>query len=353
MEIKINNYFIRFFGIMGVMLLPLEIFGEEQSISLNDLKNYKTQNIFFTKKLESFFDNENPGYNSIKRRDALYMVDDLTQYPSPHSDALKKMFLNRYKKALDSIRKTKVEKGVVVWNIYNASYIVKTKEITVAFDLIRLPYCLRKDGDEDRHKKLLKKMIGLCDVLFVSHIHGDHADSFVAREFLAQNKQVIAPPDVFTNEDFYDKVTHLTPDGKKIKFKVPKANTNILLRIFPGHQAISADTAVDNNFTVVTFPNRITVAHSGDQSWKDDFKWLDKLYKKVDIDILMINTWTQGPDRMIKGLRPNIILPCHINEMSHPIPSRISFRKSYSNWQNGGKKVIHLFWAEPYKYREK
>ena len=195
-------------------------------------------------------------------------------------------------------------------------------------------------------------MVGLCDILFVSHIHGDHADPFVAREFLAQNKQVIAPPDVFTNEDFYDKVTHLTPNGKKIKFNVPKANTNILLRIFPGHQGISADKAVDNNFTVVTFPNKITVAHSGDQSWVDDFKWLDSVYKKVKIDILMVNTWTSRPDRINKGLRPRIILPGHINEMNHPIASRIPFRKSYIYWKNVGKKVIHLFWAEPYKYRE-
>ena len=351
MKIKINKCYICLLGIVGIMLFPLEIFGKEQSVSLNDLKNSKTQNVFYTEMLEAYFDNTKPGYHSSKRKNALFLIDTLIQCPAPFDDSLKSMFLNRYKKALDSIKETKVEKGMVIWNIYNLSYIVKTKEITVAFDLIKLPYCLRKYSDDSLH--ITKKLVDLCDILFVSHIHGDHADSFVAGEFLSQNKPVIAPPDVFTNEDFYDEVTHLTPNGKKIIFNVPKANTNILLRIFPGHQATSADTAVDNNFTVVTFPNRITVAHSGDQSWKDDFKWLDKLYKKVNIDILMVNTWTQNPNRIIKGLRPKIILPGHINEMSHPIPSRISFEKSYRTWQSGGKKVIHLFWAEPYKYREK
>ena len=338
-------------SIVSIILLPLEVFGTERSLSFSDLKNCKTQDVIFAKGLENYFDNEKPNYHSVKRRDALFLVDDFAQKPFPHSEALKMMFLNRYKKALGSIKETKVEKGMVIWNIYNLSYIVKTKEITVAFDLIKLPYCLRKYSDDSLH--ITKKLVDLCDILFVSHIHGDHADPFVAREFLAQNKQVIAPPDIFTNEDFYDKVTHLTPNGKKIKFNVPKANTNILLRIFPGHQGISADKAVDNNFTVVTFPNKITVAHTGDQSWKYDFKWLDKLYKKVNIDILMVNTWTQQPDRMNKGLRPRIILPGHINEMNHPIKSRISFEKSYRLWKDGGKKVIHLFWSEPYKYREK
>ena len=351
MKNKKSKYYICLIGIVSIILFPSVIFGKDQSVSLNDLKNSNTQNVFYAEMLEAYFDNTKPGYHSSNRKNALLLIDTLAQCPAPFDDSLKGMFLSRYKKALDSINKTKVEKGVVIWNIYNSSYIVKTKEITVAFDLIRLPHRLRKYDDDGLH--IIKELVDLCDILFVSHIHGDHADSFVAGKFLSQNKPVIAPLDVFTNDAFFNKVTHLAPNGKEIIFNIPKANTNILLRIFPGHQAISADTAVDNNFTVVTFPNKITVAHSGDQSWKDDFKWLDKVYKKVDIDILMVNTWTQGPDRMIKGLRPNIVLPCHINEMSHPIPSRISFEKSYRLWQNGGKKVIHLFWAEPYKYPEK
>ncbi len=334
------------------LLSSPEIFGTGQSLSEIDLKYYQNQNTVLTKNLDSYFDNENPGYQSIERKNALALADTITHYPAPHDDCIKELFLSRYKKAIESIEKTHVETGIVIWNVYNLSYIVKTKDITVAFDLIRLPGCLRKKDSEDFHKKLTKNLIDLCDVLFVSHIHGDHADPFVAGEFLKQGKPVIAPPDVFSNETFYHKITHWTPNGKKRKLNIPNLNKELLLRIYPGHQAISANEAVDNNFTLITFSNDITVAHSGDQSWGDDFKWLDSVYKSSDIDVLMINTWTSSPDRVIKGLKPKIILPGHINEMSHELISRKPFWESYQVWKNGGDKVVHLFWGEPYKYEK-
>ncbi len=320
------------------------------SLSSNDLEYYKDQNMIFSEKLESYFDNENPGYHSIERKNALFLTDALAHYPFPHDDSIKEMFLNRAKKALDSIRETKVEKGVVIWNIYNMSYIVKSKDITIAFDLIRFTPSLIKKGDEDLHKNLIKNIVDLSDVLFLSHNHDDHADPFVAKEFLSQNKPVIANTDIFSQEDFFSKITHWPTDGEERKFMVPNINTQISLRIYPGHQAIEPEVAIDNNFTVITLPDNITIAHSGDQCWNDDFTWIDSVHKDVDIDLLMINTWTLCPDRLAAGIKPNIILPGHINEMSHEIISRIPFWKSYSNWKNVENKVVHLFWAEPYNY---
>ena len=319
-------------------------------LSLKDLEYYKSQNMIFSEELEEYFDHEEPGYHSIERRNALYLADALAHYPFPHDDSLKEMMLRRFKKALDSIRETKVETGVAIWNIYNMSYIVKTKDITIAFDLIRLTPSLIRKGDEDLHKSLTKNIIELCDLLFLSHDHDDHADPFVAKEFLSQNKPVIANTDIFSQEDFFSKITHWPSDGKERKFVVPNIDTQILLRIYPGHQAIEPKVAIDNNFTIITLPDNITIAHSGDQCWKNDFKWLDAIYKDVDVDILMVNTWTLCPDRLVNGVRPNIILPGHINEMSHEIGFRIPYWRSYSNWQKEGNKVIHLFWGESYRY---
>ena len=323
------------------------------SLSLKDLEYYKSQNMVFSEELESYFDNEEPGYHSIERKNALCLADALAHYPFPHNDSLKEMMLSRFKKALNSIRETEVETGVAIWNIYNMSYIVKTKDITIAFDLIRLTHSLIKEGDENTHNNFTQKMIELCDVLFISHNHNDHADPFVAKEFLAQNKPVIAVDDAFQHEDFSSGITRWPTDGAERKFMVPNINTQILLRIYPGHQAIEPEVAIDNNFTVITLPDNITIAHSGDQCWKYDFIWLDSVHKDVDIDVLMVNTWTACPDRLVKGVRPNIILPGHINEMSHEIISRIPFWKSYSNWKKEENKVIHLFWGESYKYDRK
>lgn len=341
---------VSFFTSIAVsVLLIISFIGKSQSLNSNDLKYYKNQNIVFTEELELYFDDNKHDYNSIERKNALYLVDAITHYPSPHNDCLKDMFLNRYVKTIESIKNTEVDEGVVVWNIYNMSYIVKSPEITIAFDLIRLPTSLRKDSNENIYKNTAKEIIDLCDILFVSHIHGDHADSFVASEFLYQEKPVISHSGVFKGKDFYNRISHLNRNGKLIKYKV--SGTEIEIRIYPGHQAISADAAVDNNFSVVTLPNNITVAHSGDQSWGDDFEWLDVMHKDAKIDILMVNTWTANPNRLVIGLNPNIILPGHMNEMNHEISTRIPFWKSYQYWQNIDDRVVHLFWGEPYNFR--
>jgi len=320
------------------------------SLSSNDLEYYKDQCKAFSDALEMYFDNEKPGHHSVERKNAFFLTDALTHYPFPHNDSLKEMFISRYKKAIKQIKETKVEKGVVIWNLYNMSYIVKIKNITIAFDLIRFTPALIKEGEEDLHKKILRELVELCDILFVSHNHDDHADPYVAQEFLLQNKPVIAGNDIFAEENFSAKVTRLHPDGIKREFIVPNINIKILLRIYPGHQAIAPNVPIDNNFTVITLDDNISIAHSGDQCWENDFKWIDSVYKDVDVDVLMINTWTLSPERLTKGVRPKIILPGHVNEMSHEIISRVPFWKSYNNWKNEGDKVVHLFWGESYKY---
>lgn len=300
-----------------------------------------------------YFDLEKPDYHSLERRNALYLLDAITHYPFPHDEFIKQMFLDRYKKAITSIKETTVvQSGVVIWNIYNMSYVVKTSEITVAFDLTRLPPSLRTEGEEELYKSMAREVVNSCDILFISHIHQDHADLFVAEEFISQNKPVISNLDVFKSKEIFDKITHLPANTKKVNYAVAGSGIELGLRIYPGHQAISADAAVNNNFTILTLPNDITLAHSGDQSWQEDFEWIDTIHKDVDIDILMVNTWTLSPDRLIAGLQAEIILPGHINEMEHPISSRIPYWKSYQSWQNNENKVIHLFWGEAYTYNK-
>jgi len=74
------------------------------------------------------------------------------------------------------------------------------------------------------------------------------------------------------------------------------------------------------------------------------------MHEDVNIDVLMINSWTLLPDRVVAGLRPKIVLPGHANEMGHSIESRVPFWKSYLFWQKNQDRVIHLFWGEPYRY---
>lgn len=344
--------FLHFFAIvLFVQFLAINS-ATAQLPNEKDLAFKEKQDALFSRKLETYFDTIPPQYHSLERRNTLYLADAIMHHPFPHNNSLKNLFLYRYKKTLANIKETKIDTGVVLWNIYNIAYIIKTAEITVAFDLIQLPSSLRIDGEEDMYKNLAEEIVELCDLLFVSHKHGDHADSFVAKQFLAQNKPVLTHLDVFKEESFYNQITHLPRNGKKILYKLPETNIEIVIRTFPGHQAQSENTFVTNNFTVITLPNVITIAHSGDQSWAADFEWIDTIYKDVDIDILLVNTWTLWPDRLIEGLKPKVILPSHINEMNHEISSRIPYWQSYQNWKNTEEKTIHLFWGEQYNYNK-
>lgn len=348
MNIENKMQYIRF----SIMFLLTSSFAFGQTLSKQDLEYYTNQNSLMSSEIVEYFNLEKPDYHSLERRNALYLIDAITHYPSPHDESLKQMFLDRYKKAIFKIKETQVQSGIAVWNIYNMSYVVKSSEITIAFDLIRLPPALRIDGKEELYKTLAKEIINSCDILFISHIHGDHADSFVAEEFISQNKPVISNLDIFREKEIFDKIIHLPANAEKVDFQVEGTNAELGLRIYPGHQAISAEEAIDNNFTLVTLPNNITLAHSGDQSWLNDFKWIDSVHEEVNVDILMANTWTHSPDRLIAGLKPEITFPGHINEMSHPISSRIPFWKSYQSWRNNEGKVIHLFWGETYLYNK-
>ena len=325
-------------------------YAQEKILTPEEWGYHKKYGAAVAQELSIYFNDEHPPFQSLERRNALYLVDALTHYPTPHDDWLKDFFLGRYRTAIDGIEKTDVQTGAVIWNVYNMAYIVKTKEITVAFDLTCLPPSLREEGDGVRYEKRAKQLVDLCDVLFVSHIHGDHADGYVAGEFIKQNKPVVAPVGVFEQNDFYGKVLHLSADGKPGNLPIPGRNTKLPLRIYPGHQQVSDTGTVDNNFTVVTLPNGITVAHSGDQCWEPDFKWIDSVYKDVGIDVLMVNTWTVHPDRLVDGIRPDFTLPGHVNEMNHGIGGRIPFWKSYRSWKNAKSEVVHLFWGEPYRF---
>ncbi len=340
------------FEMLSILLLFSTINVTAQTLSPKEVGFLQNQTSVISQEIEWYFDMEKPRYHSTERKNALYLVDAITHAPKPHNDAIKEFFFNRYKKSLESIKEIKVDTGVVIWNIYNMAYIVKSKDVTVAFDLVLLPDCMIKEGEMKLHKNVLTELVDLCDVLFVSHNHEDHLDNYVAQEFLAQNKPVIAEKHIFKDKNFYNKITHLKNDGNEIKFQVPGVNKKLLLRIYPGHQAVAVDVAIDDNFTVVTLPNNITVAHSGDQSWGADFSWLDKMHNDVDIDILMVNTWTAAPDRLAKGLTPKVILPGHVNEMDHGINGRIPYWKSYKSWKNNNDKTVHLFWGEPYSYNK-
>ena len=204
MKIGLNFKSVIIVTMFDIFILLSAIIASAQTLSPQEIEFLQNQDAIISAEIESYFDNEKPAYHSVERKTGLYLIDAITHKPKPHNNATKEFFFNRYKKSLESIKNTKVESGIVIWNVYNMSYIVKSKDITVAFDLVLLPDCMIKEGEMELHEKVLTELIDLCDILFVSHNHEDHLDNYVAQEFLSQNKPVIAEKNIFKNENFYN-----------------------------------------------------------------------------------------------------------------------------------------------------
>ena len=136
----------------------------------------------------------------IERRLALLTMDGImheenaAQHPS-----VQEFYHDCLSNALTEMENTKVKEGALIWKLYDHGFVVRTATVTLGFDLIR-GNSAQADGfavNDD----LMKLIVDQCDIMFISHRHGDHADQWVAQAFLDQAKPVIAPDDIWINND--------------------------------------------------------------------------------------------------------------------------------------------------------
>jgi L-ascorbate metabolism protein UlaG (beta-lactamase superfamily) len=255
---------------------------------------------------------------NMTRKMALIMIDNvLHEEKAQYRQAVQAFYKERIENAIGEIRTTTVNKGAVIWKLYNHTFIVKTPSVTIGFDIQRgIP------GNENFafSKELIRTLIDAVDVLFVTHYHGDHADEWVAATFIEQNKTVITPPGIWENLPLYNKVLH--PErttARKQGISLPKKQTSLEVVVCPGHQG----EKILNNVYLVFTPEGMCFCHTGDQSYNEDLYWIDKIGNNYKIDVLMINSWSYYPEfRLEKGFRPALIIPGHENELNHSIDHR-------------------------------
>lgn len=125
------------------------------------------------------------------RRAALIRLDDVLHIESaPNKPIVQQFFHSQVTRGVEEMEKTKVAAGARIWKIYSHNWIVRTPSVTIAFDLVPGPP--RNDGFA-LPAALLERIVRQADVLFISHLHADHANKGVARMFLQQWKRVVAP----------------------------------------------------------------------------------------------------------------------------------------------------------------
>ena len=261
----------------------------------------------------------------------------------------------RINTVIQELEHTKVEKGARIWKMYDMGFIVRTKSVTLAFDLVSGI----TSGSENfaLNKDEINRLAQQCDVLFISHRHEDHAEKKVAKMFISQGKPVVAPEQLWPDDPIFNQITHLERVAWEIQ-KLKLAHKTLDVVIFPGHQMRS----IDNNVALVTTPEGITIAHLGDEinegDFMIDFKWMDKVAQKYNVDIMMPTAWTTDIFRIVRGFNPKLVLPGHELELGHTVWDRLPFwgdekylGLNYSELKQSKYPVVVMVWGESYHYK--
>ena len=234
-----------------------------------------------------------------------------------------------------------VKRGVKIYKIYNDGFVVRTKSANIAFDVVR-GAC---KGQQLLSNEQVDAIVDKCDVLFLSHNHGDHVDKYVVNRFIEAGKPVVAASEILPN---LEGVTHYRSESEILDKVVKlKSGEELQVKIFPGHQS-----PMMCNIYVVTTPDKYTVAHTGDQYDKNDMEWIAEIKDKAPkIDALMINCWSYQIAEAIKGFDPRYVLSGHENEMGHTIDHREAFWLTFQKLEPVQHDYVVMSWGEWFSFK--
>lgn len=287
----------------------------------------------------------------------LLLLDSMLHDPyAARRPAVQTFFRNRIETALAEMEATRVEAGAQIWKLYNMGFVVRTKTVTLAFDLVSG----RTAGSTEFElsTNVMTRLARQCDVLFISHRHRDHAEEPVAQLFLAQGKPVVAPLQVFADHPIHASLTHLRREAHVTQsLRVQDGKQELKVVVYPGHQM----GAVENNVPLVITPEGLSFAHLGDQinegDFRVDYEWIDEVGKHHRVDVLLPPCWTNEIFRIAKGFNPRLILPGHENELGHPMDDRVPFwgdaeflQLTYPELKRSDYRTIVMTWGESIHY---
>jgi len=335
-------------------------------ILLIDTTLNEIQNLFLNKQAEALLGQVNqvlvnylPDWpEPPARKSALLLLDGvLHDVYAPQRPPVQSFLKDRLRMAAEDIEQTEVSEGARIWKLYNHGFIVRTRSVTIGFDLVSIKsagidgFCI----DDD----VMQRFVNQCDALFISHYHDDHAEEWVAQSFIDQGKPVVAPPDVWNDRSIHAEMTHLDREPHTLQaLSVQNEQKELQVVVYPGHQG--AD--IENNVTLVITPEGLSFSQMGDQSNDQDFEWIDEVGNHHLVDVLMPNCWTTDIARVAKGFNPAIIITGHENEMGHTIdhrePNWLTYQRKEGSDRFGGSvdvgyhhPLILMTWGESYHYR--
>jgi len=297
-----------------------------------------------------------PQINEVRERGLAKLLLDAIfhEHFAAFRKPVQQFFHTQAEKVITELERANVNEGARIWKIYNMGFIVKTKSVTIAFDLATG----ETSGSEEfqLNDSEIERLVNQCDVLFISHWHPDHADLRIAKQFIKLGLPVIAPDQVWKGEPIHSEILQMERVVHKTqKLKLKKESLDVV--VYPGHQW----KRHINNVVLVTTPEGITIAHTGDQinegDFMIDFEWIDEVHKYNSVDIMMPNAWTMDIFRQVKGFKPKLVMPGHELELGHTVWDRLPYwgddeylKLNYAELKESKYPVVALIWGESFHY---
>ncbi len=272
---------------------------------------------------------------------ALLLLDGvLHDEAAPARPAVRDFYHAFLEAAADEMASTRPGRGAIIWKLYNHGFVVRTRSVTVAFDLV--------DGSSAGAEgfalpgEILEQIAGQCDVLFISHLHADHADPAVARLFLERGRPVVGPIGVFADSLLDARLIHPEREThRRQPLSVRGGAVDLEIVVYPGYQ-----DDIPNNVTAVVTPDGVTVLHTGDESRVEDFVWIDEIAAHLDVDVLLPNCWAPELPRLVQGVKPALVITGHENELGHSVDHREPFWLTRDRLHGSGYPLVLMSWGE-------
>jgi L-ascorbate metabolism protein UlaG (beta-lactamase superfamily) len=299
---------------------------------------------------------ENPA-----RRAALMRLDDIFHLAdASHRPQVREFLQSRVEKALREMEAAPSDEHARIWKLYNDGFVVRVDGCTYGFDLIpgvpgrprNLPNYIGAPAEDcTMTDAQLHRLVAQVDVLFISHLHADHANQRMAAAFIAAHKPVVAPPELWSGTELASRLLY-APRSVTEDFPLPIQGGKIKLRVhaFPGHQG-----PVLNNDYLVTTPDGFTAMHTGDQSIPEtqgkDFAWLDTIGDRYKVHLLFTDCWYPDVKRLIRSVNPELVITGHENELGHPIDHREDYAQTYERLWGSRYPFVLMTWGEFFRFQ--
>ena len=279
-----------------------------------------------------------------ERKLALFAMDALLH--DARLDATRAMtnyVERRFRHVADKLETEKPGEGEIrVHKLYNHGYVIATPSVAIGVDIFRGGRRAAPAVGDD----IVRSIVDQCDILFITHAHGDHADKAVTRMFCDQGKTVVAPPGLWEADDLSPKITYLRGEETVTEvIRIPSKNTELTTRVFPGHQ-----NRLPNNLYAITTPEGVTVMHTGDQYNGDDMKWIARVGDEVVVDVLLVHCWMPELEKSIEGIKPKLVITGHENELGHGIDHREPYWLTFRRFADIRVPWVVLAWGESFLY---